>query len=69
MVGLNQVMQSNDPTVEALNHIKIAVKSLIITLVYVIGYHSKKKVQLSNKMWGAMVGLTITNIFIAVLWG
>ncbi len=69
MVGLNQVMQSDDPTVEALDHIKIAVKSTIITLVLVIGYLSKKRAQFSNKVWGAMVILTISNIFIAVLWG
>lgn len=66
MVGINQMMHSNDPAVEVLDHIKIAVKSTIIALILVIGYLNRKKPVLSNQVWGLMVLLTISNIVIAV---
>jgi hypothetical protein len=68
MVGINQMMHSNDPAVEVLDHIKIAVKSTIIALILAIGYLNRKKPVLSNQVWGLMVLLTISNIVIAVFW-
>ena len=68
MVGINQIMHSNDPAVEVLDHIKIAVKSTIIALILAIGYLNRKKPVLSNQVWGLMVLLTISNIVIAVFW-
>lgn len=69
MVGINQMMHSNDPTVDVLDHIKIAVKSTVIALILAIGYLNKKKPVLSNLSWGLMVLLTILNIVLAVFWG
>ena len=68
MVGLNQMMNSNDPTVEVLDHIKISVKFTIFSLVLLIGYLSRKKAILSNKAWALMTLLTISNMAIAVFW-
>ena len=68
VVGINQMMHSNDPAVEVLDHIKIAVKSTIIALILAIGYLNRKKPVLSNQVWGLMVLLTISNIVIAVFW-
>ena len=68
MVGINQMMHSDDATVEVLDHIKVAVKSTILIVVLAIGYLNIKKAALSNKAWGLMTLLTISNIVIAVFW-
>ena len=68
MVGINQMMHSDDATVEVLDHIKVAVKSTILLVILAIGYLNIKKAALSNKAWGLMTLLTITNIVIAVFW-
>jgi len=68
MVGINQVMHGNDATVEVLDHIKVAIKSTILIVVLAIGYLNVKKAALSNKVWGLMTLLTISNIVIAVFW-
>ena len=68
MVGINQMMHSDDATVELLDHIKVAVKSTILIVVLAIGYLNIKKAALSNKTWGLMTLLTISNIVIAVFW-
>ena len=68
MVGINQMMHGNDATVEVLDHIKVAVKSTILLVILAIGYLNIKKAALSNKAWGLMTLLTISNIVIAVFW-
>jgi hypothetical protein len=68
MVGINQMMHSDDATVQVLDHIKVAVKSTILIIVLAIGYLNIKKAALSNKAWGLMTLLTISNIVIAVFW-
>lgn len=68
MVGINQMMHSDDATVQVLDHVKVAVKSTILILVLALGYLNIKKAALSNKAWGLMTLLTISNIFIAVFW-
>ena len=68
MVGINQMMHAGDPTVEVLDHIKVAIKSTILIVVLAIGYLNIKKAALSNKAWGLMTLLTISNIVIAVFW-
>ncbi len=68
MVGINQMIHSDDTTVQVLDHIKVAVKSTILIIVLAIGYLNIKKAALSNKVWGLMTLLTISNIVIAVFW-
>ena len=68
MVGINQMMHSDDATVEVLDHIKVAVKSTILIIVLAIGYLNIKKTAISNRAWGLMTLLTILNIVIAVFW-
>jgi hypothetical protein len=68
MVGINQMMHSDDATVEVLDHIKVAVKSTILIIILALGYLNIKKAALSNKVWGLMTLLTISNIIIAVFW-
>ena len=68
MVGINQMMHSDDATIEVLDHIKVAVKSTLLIIVLAIGYLNIKKAALSNKAWGFITLLTISNIVIAVFW-
>jgi len=68
MVGINQMMHSNDATVPVLDHIKVAVKSTILIIILAIGYLNIKKPALSNKVWAVLTLLTISNIVIAVYW-
>ncbi|MFM8824788.1 MAG: hypothetical protein ACKOEA_02675 [Candidatus Nanopelagicus sp.] len=68
MVGINQMMHGDDSTIEVLDHVKVAVKSTILIVVLAIGYLNIKKAALSNKAWGLMTLLTISNIVIAVFW-
>jgi len=68
MVGINQMMHSNDSTVEVLDHVKVAVKSTILLIILAIGYLNIKKAALSNRVWGLMTLLTISNIVVAVYW-
>ena len=53
---------------EVLNHTKIGVKTLVITTLLFLGYKNVKKPVLSTKVWQAMIGLTLLNVFIAYLW-
>jgi len=66
MVGINQMMHADDPTVEVLDHVKIAIKSTVLILILALGYLSIKKSELSNKVWGLMTLLATANIVIAV---
>ena len=68
MVGINQMMHGDDSTIEVLDHVKVAVKSTILIIVLALGYLNIKKATLSNKAWGLMTLLTISNIVIAVFW-
>ncbi len=66
MVGLNQMMHADDPTVEVLDHVKIAIKSTVLIAILAIGYLNIKKSVLSNKVWAVMTLLATANIVIAV---
>ncbi len=66
MVGINQMMHADDPTVEVLDHITVAIKSTVIVLILVLGYLNIKKSVLSNKVWAIMSALALFNVVIAV---
>jgi len=66
MVGINQMMHADDPTVVVLDHITVAIKSTVIVLILVLGYLSIKNSILSNKVWAIMSALALFNVVIAV---
>ena len=51
---------------EALNHTKVGIKALVLTVILTLGYINIKKTELSTKIWGLMTLLAVTNIVIAV---
>ena len=61
MVGLHNSVEPD----EALNHIKVGIKFIILLVILVLGYTNVKKQELSKNVWVAMLGLTVTKIVIA----
>jgi hypothetical protein len=68
MVGINQFMHGNDPTIEQLDHVKIAYTGLIISIILILGHLNIKRDSISSKSWVAMTLFTISNISIAIYW-
>jgi hypothetical protein len=66
MVGINQIMHADDPTVEVLDHVKVAIKLTLFTVIITLGYLNIKKSELSSKVWGLMTALATANVVIAV---
>ena len=66
MVGINQMMHADDPNVELLDHVKIAIKSTILIVILALGYLNIKKSELSNKVWAVMTLLATANVVLAV---
>jgi hypothetical protein len=54
---------------ETLNHTKYGIKLLVLIIILAIGYKNVKKPELTKNKWLILIGLTITNILIASLWG
>ena len=51
-----------------INHMKVGIKFLIILALFVIGFVNIKKETYSTKTFAVMMGLTVSNIFIAYGW-
>lgn len=67
LVGVREwmaVMEWDD----ALNHMKIGVKSLVVTVILILVMHYKKKQAVSAKVFGAIGLLSILNVVLAVFW-
>ena len=62
MVGILPQIEPEDPV----NHMKIGIKSIVLTAILFLGYHNVKKEVLKNWVWATMLGLTVLNIIIAV---
>ena len=58
------VMQWDD----ALDHTKMGVKSLIVTVILILVIHFRKKPSVSAKVFGAIGLLTVLNVVLAVFW-
>jgi uncharacterized membrane protein YadS len=64
MVGLYSEAKPD----EVLDHMKVGVKSVVLTAILFLGYKNVKKVELKSWVWATMLGLTVVNIIIAVGW-
>lgn len=68
LVGVRTSLHASDPDNWAVvDHAKVGIKSLILTIILVIGYKNVKKASVSTKLWATLIGLTILNILIAVI--
>ena len=64
MVGLYSEAKPD----EVLDHMKVGVKTVVLTAILFLGYKNVKKAELKSSVWGSMIALTVLNILIAVGW-
>jgi uncharacterized protein len=62
LVGLNQ---ADDQTV---NNLKIGIKLAILVVILGLVYVKRDEEKVEKALFGAVGGLTVANVFIAVLW-
>ena len=63
MVGMAETVLADD---EDVNHMKVGLKLLILLVITVLAWVNRKKESVPVGVWGAIGGLTIVNIIIAV---
>ena len=68
LVGLREWMSALDPSAAELDNIKIAVKSIVVTLVVVFVMINRKKETVKSSTLGLIGGLTLLNVILAVFW-
>jgi uncharacterized membrane protein YadS len=64
MVGLYSEAKPD----EVLDHMKVGVKSVVLTAILFLGYKNVKKEEVKSWVWTTILGLTVVNIIIAVGW-
>ncbi|MFI5620616.1 hypothetical protein [Streptomyces sp. NPDC051567] len=52
----------------SLNHVKIGIKLAVLFVVLALVYVKRDEERVEKPLFGAVGGLTVVNIFIAVLW-
>ena len=62
LVGLDQALEGE------VNHTKVGVKLLVLVVVTVLVVLNRKKPSVPVWVWGAIGGLTLLNVTIAVFW-
>ena len=50
---------------EELNHIKVAVKLVIVLVILAVSYLNVKKSEIKKGLWLSLIGLTLLNVLIA----
>lgn len=51
---------------EEINHTKIGIKAILLTIILILAYINVKKDVLKSWVWATMLGLTVINVIIAV---
>ncbi|MGV8970393.1 MAG: hypothetical protein ACOH1J_08085 [Microbacteriaceae bacterium] len=64
LVGVAEMARDED----ALNYPKIGVKLAVVVVIYVLALVNRKKSSVATPIIGAIGGLTILNIILAVFW-
>lgn len=67
LVGLAEYRVAMGADIE-INHMKIGVKSIVITAILVLLYSQRKKESVKAGAFGAIGALTLTNVVLAVFW-
>jgi hypothetical protein len=68
LVGLHEWTSSLDPAAGEIDNIKIAVKSIVLTVVLVLVMQNRKKETVKSSTLGLIGGLTLLNVVLAVFW-
>lgn len=64
-LGLVGVLEAGDHDV---NHAKIGVKLLVALVILVLVMANLRKERIPQGLWALLLGLTVTNVCVAVLW-
>lgn len=64
LMGMSLTVDSD----ETINYWKYALKLIVLVAILIISYRNIKKTSLTKKTWLVLIGLTITNILIALFW-
>lgn len=67
LVGLAEYRVAMGADIE-INHMKIGVKSIVITAILILLYSQRKKESVKAGAFGAIGALTLTNVVLAVFW-
>ncbi len=68
LVGLHEWISSLDPAAGEIDNIKVAVKSVVLTVVLVLVMQNRKKDSVKSSTLGLIGGLTLLNVILAVFW-
>jgi hypothetical protein len=68
LVGLHEWTSSLDPAAGEIDNIKVAVKSVVLTVVLVLVMQNRKKDSVKSSTLGLIGGLTLLNVILAVFW-
>jgi hypothetical protein len=68
LVGIREWMSALDPSSAELDNIKVAVKSIVVTLILVFVMINRKKDTLKSSTMALIAGLTVLNVVLAVFW-
>jgi hypothetical protein len=64
LVWLEVIRPGEDPV----NYVKIAIKLVVTAMVVLLVVKNRKFATIPRGLWGLIVGLTLTNAAVAVLW-
>ena len=68
LVGVQEWISALDPAAVEIDNLKIAVKSIVLTLVLVLVMRYRKKATVKSSILALIGALTFTNIVLAVFW-
>ncbi|MEY4436754.1 MAG: hypothetical protein RL100_218 [Actinomycetota bacterium] len=68
LVGLREWMSALDPSAAELDNIKVAVKSIVVTLIVVFVMINRKKDSIKSSTLALIGALTFLNVVLAVFW-
>lgn len=68
LVGIREWMSALDPSSAELDNIKVAVKSIVVTLILVFVMINRKKDTLKSSTMALIAVLTVLNVVLAVFW-
>jgi hypothetical protein len=67
-IALVGVLQAENDPANPVNNTKVAVKLLVLLVILGLIVANRKKESVSTGVWGAIGGLTLVNVGVAVLW-
>lgn len=68
LVGVHEWISALDPSAGEIDNLKVAVKSIVLTLVLVLVMVNRKKATVKSSILALVGALTFLNVVLAVFW-